>query len=222
MTTRLIFAMRAAINTSGFFALMAVVAPAHAAEKPIFRASTETPTPGARLPSPPLAQAVVAAMDKDDVALLDDCLTENGLKRGQYASLLRAVRIQNQAGRTLWFVRPALEPFCMALYGAHAFRYFLFEELSGPSKPKYRIVFRNGGDAFAVYPRVNHGLNDIEPTGCIATGCRSARLSFDGNQYRPVQCSVTTWDGNGREIRRTRRCESDDGSDIQSSGFVKD
>ena len=203
-------------------AVAASAVPVSAAEKTILRASTEEPTPGAVRPSPSLAQAALRAIDKDDIKLLDGCLAERGLKRGHHASLLRVVRIHNQAGRTLWFVRPALEPYCSALYGAHLFRYFLIEELNGPSKPQYRIVFQNAGDAFAVYPRISHGLNDIEPAGCIASECRSARLSFDGNHYRPIRCEVTTWDKNGREISRRRQCESDEGSDIQSSGFVKE
>ena len=199
-----------------------IVVPASAAEKPILQASTELLTPGAVRPSPSLTQGALRALDKDDIKLLDGCLADGKLRRGDPASLLRAVRIHNRAGRTLWFVRPALEPYCSALYGAHLFRYFLIEELNGPPKPKYRIRFQNAGDAFAVYPRTSHGLNDIEPAGCIASGCRSARLSFDGHQYRPVRCKVTTWGKKGREITRRRQCESDEGSDTQSSGFVKE
>ena len=203
-------------------AIGANTAPATGTEKPLLRASSEMPTPDSVRPTPSLVQTVLRSLDKDDVQLLDDCLKSNGLTHGDYASLLRAVRIPSRGGRTLWFVRPAMEPYCGALYGAHLFRYFLVEQQRGRSKPRYRIIFENGGDAFAVYRRISHGLNDIEPGGCIASGCRSARMSFDGHQYKPVRCFLTTWDGKGREVTRIRKCDSDHGSDIQASGFVRD
>ena len=203
-------------------AAMATDAPALAAEKPILSASTEVPTPGAIRPSSSIVRAVLKVLDKDEIEQLDNCIAESGFRRGDYAALLSAVRIRNSAGRTLWFVRPALEPFCSVLYGAHLFRYFFFEQLSPPPQLRYRLVFYNGGDAFSIYRRVNHGLNDIEPEGCIASGCRSARLSYNGREYRPVRCLRRTWDKKGREVVLRRRCGSDDGSDLQSSGFVKE
>lgn len=203
-------------------AVIATAPPALAADKPILVASTEAPTPGAIRPAPSLARAVIKALDKDEIEQLDGCIAEDRLRRGDYAALLRTVRIRNSAGRTLWFVRPTLDPFCSVLYGAHLFRYFLFEQLSPPPQARYRLVFYNGGDSFSVYRRVSHGLNDIEPEGCIATGCRSARLSFNGHEWRPIRCMRRTWDKKDREVVLRRRCGSDEGSDMQSSGFIKE
>src|SRR5262249_7687459 len=188
---------------------------------PLFKATTETPAPGEIRPSKALVRVVLGAVDKRDVELLDECLAEKGLKPGDYASLLRAIKVPAGAGHNLWFGRPALQPFCPALSGAHAFQYFWIEEQRSGAQPQYRIRFQNGGDAFAVYPQRSHGLNDIEATGCIASGCRIARLSFDGREYRTVRCSRSTWEDD-REVIKPRRCGSDDGRDDQASGFVPD
>ncbi len=196
--------------------------PPSAVEKPILKSSTEQSTPAGVRPSRLLARAVLGMMDKDAVRLVDDCIDEQGLKPGNYAALLSAVRIHNKAGRTLWFVRPALNRYCMGFYGAHLFRYFLFEEIGPPASPRYHILFQNGGDRFAVYSRLSHGLNDFEATGCISSGCRSARFSFDGHQYGAVLCTRTSFDEQGRERVTRRRCGSDDWSDIQSSGLIRE
>ena len=107
----------------------------------------------------------------------------------------------------------------MALYGAHLFDYFLVEQYIASSKVRYRLVFQSGGDGFAIYRHLSHGLNDIEATGCIMTGCRAERMEFDGHRYKPVQCTRTHFDGDGKEIKTVRPCGSDDGRDDQASGF---
>lgn len=194
--------------------------PAMAAEKPLLSVGAEMSAPGEVRPSKDLARVVLGAIDKDDIDQLDDCLVEQGLKRADYASLLRAVRVSAGVSRNLWFVRPALNPYCHALYGAHLYRYFWIEEdLSGP-RTNYRLLFKNGGDAFVVYPTQSHGLNDIEATGCIARGCRSARMSFDGREYRTVLCTETTFDSPGREVTMQRRCDSDSWRNDQASGLA--
>ena len=200
----------------------AIFAPAAIADdKPLLKAGTEMPMPGGMRPSKELVQVVLRAIQKNDIEQLDDCLAQQGLKRADYASLLRAVKIDTAAGNKLWFVRPALEPYCFALYGAHLFRYFWIEQQGSASSWRYRLLFQNGGDVFNVYPQQSHGLNDIEATGCIVSECRSARMAFDGRTYRTVKCSRTTWEEGGREVTKERRCGSDEGRDDQSSGFVR-
>jgi len=198
------------------------VNPAFAADKPLLQAGTETSAPGEIRPSQELVRVVLDAMDKHDVERLDACLLKQGLKRSDYASLLRAIRIDAGANVNLWFVRPAIKPFCLALYGAHLFRYFWIEEQpSGPQR-RFRLLFRNGGDFFAVYPRQSHGLNDIEATGCIASECRSTRMAFDGREYRPIRCSWMTWDEQHRKIIHPRRCGSGGWRNDQASGLFPD
>ena len=196
-----------------------VAQPVLAGEKTLLSAGTETPTYGEARPSRDLVRVVLTAVQKDEVKALDDCLAEQGFRRGDYASLLSAVRIDAAGGRKLWFVRPALKPYCFALYGAHLFRYFWLEEHQAANRPRYRLLFQNGGDVFAVYRQQHHGLNDIEATGCIVNRCRSARMSFDGRAYRSVLCADTTFGVGGRTVRTKRRCGPDQWENDQASGF---
>jgi hypothetical protein len=209
--------MKVVLQAIGFLTLAASSVGSQAAETPILVVSTEVPTPGAMRPPAGLASAL-RAVDPDTVRELNACAAEHRMGRGNYAALLDAVRIRNVAGNTLWLLRGAQKPYCSAVYGAHAFTYFLFQEAPGR---KYRLLFKNSGDSLAIYLRLTHGVNDIEPEGCWALGCRSARLSFDGRQYRAVRCTVKKFE-NGREVVLNRRCGSDDGSDIQGSGTDKD
>ena len=194
----------------------AALQPGLAAEKPVLDAGTEEPLKHAVRPSRELTHFVIGVIDKVYVEELDDCLSQDKLKRRDYAALLRAVRIGAGGGRALWFVRAAQgRYYCQALYGAHLFQYFLIEEQPPGAKAHYRLLFENGGDAFAIYAKKSHGLNDIEATGCIVDECRSARMSFDGSRYRTVKCTCSPIGGPPKK----RRCGSD-GMDDQSSGFA--
>jgi hypothetical protein len=107
--------------------------------------------------------------------------------------LFRAIGIRSGPGPALWFVRPALRPYCHALYGAHSFRYFLFEERAAATGWQNRLVFRSGGDRFAAYPTRHHGLNDIETTGAPrpgATACEWPSMADTiGRSGAPAQFS---------------------------------
>ena len=196
-----------------------VARPALADNKPLLEAGSEISTPGEVRPSAALVRVVLGAIDRNDLRVFNECLAERGFKRADYASLLLAVKVDAGAGRNLWFVRTAHEPYCGALYGMHGFQYFWIEEQLSGARPRYRLRFLGGGDFFTVYPEQSHGLNDIEAAGCIATGCRSARMSFDGQKYQTVRCGRTTFD-DGREIKKERPCGSDGWRDDQESGFA--
>lgn len=199
--------------------LSAGVPAASAGEASLLSASTETASPGEVRPPAPVVRRVLAAIDKADVEQMDDCLAEAGGTAGDYSALLRAVAVPAGKGRRLWFVRPALTPYCHALYGAHLFRYFLVEEARSSGKPHLTLRFQDGGDAFTIYRTRHNGLNDIEAVGCIATECRALRLSFDGRAYRPAGCARLTHDDRGQEVREPRACGADGDRDDQASGF---
>jgi hypothetical protein len=202
--------------------LTALAQEAFAQERPILRAGTESRSAGEVRPAAKLARTVVATLDQNDIRILNKCTVDQRFKHGDYAALLRAVRIPAGQGRNFWFVRAAAEPYCGALYGAHAFRYFLVEARSTGGTSSYREVFQHSGDEFAIYAKRSHGLNDIEATGCIATGCRSARMSYDGRRYRSIRCWVVVFDTNGRTVSHPRHCGSDDWLDDQASGLWPD
>ena len=136
--------------------LALVVQPGLAADEPVLLVGTEASADGEVRPSQELVSVVLRAIDRRDIELLDECLSEEGLRQADYASLLRAVRIDAGGGRNLWFVRPALRPYCFALYGAHAFHYFLIEERPSGSSERYRLLFQNRG-------RFSRGVSPAKP-----------------------------------------------------------
>lgn len=185
-------------------ALFSISVAASARERPVLRVGSEFPLKSGVRPSAPVTRAVIGGLDSDDRRMLDECITTNKLKRGDYSALLRSVRI-GPPRQALWFISPAESPYCRALYGAHLFRYFFVEEKISAVSRIYRVVFSNGGDFIEVYARKRNGLNDIQPTGCIAGKCWSARMAFDGRRYQPVRCTVTTFEKVGG-ITRPRPC----------------
>jgi hypothetical protein len=189
---------------------LAIGATSAAAERPLFETGSEyaeRPRQHEVKPNAELVRLVLAARGYGMASDLDPCLVQYHLAARDYGSLMYAVPIRSGPGRTLWFVRGSLQRFCLGLYGAHAFSYFLIDEWAG-RLPRYRLVFENAGDYFSIYRTRHHGLNDIQPGGCIATECGEARMVFDGRRYRAIRCTRMTWDDHHHEIRRPRTCDA--------------
>ena len=203
----------------GFFAAAVSTPVAAAGAQPLLKMRTEGSTRHLGVPPRQVVDVIMGSLEKDDIAVMDDCLEDLKLKPRDYRHLLRSAVFRPSPGHALHFVR-ASGASCSGWYGAHSFQYYLVDESFLGGRRKYRIVFEGRGDSFAVYARISHGLNEIEASGCIAIECRNARMAFDGRQYRPILCSRTTFDRN-RETTEPRPCGSDDWRDDQSSGFAR-
>lgn len=202
--------------------LCAIVLPAWADGTLLFGAGDEeaTPAPGEIRPFPQLVSVVLEAAGKSGVEQLDGCISDDGLKPGDYASLMRAVPINAGAAHRLWFIRGAQDHLCEFFFGADNFHYLLIDEQLSMSPPGYRLLFRNSSSFFDVYARQSHGLNDIESGFCIAGGCESARLSFDGRIYRPVLCTSGTFNHNAQEVTKPQPCTPDNWGVSGASGLI--
>jgi len=162
--------------------------------EPVLSASTEVPTKGESLASPSVVKVILAVEDKESVLLLDECVQELGLKENEYHKLFRSVKVRIwQDGKELFFVRPAIEPYCMAFYGAHLFRYWLVTVQIEAGKQKTRVLYAGGGDTFDILPVETLGYNDIVATGCTARGCSTAEVKFDGSKYVAFKCIMKTF-----------------------------
>ena len=132
---------------------------------------------------------ILAHEDKFSVHLLNDCVQELGLKKMDYHKLFRSVKVKQWPdGKQLFFVRPALETYCGAFYGAHLFRYWLVTKHKEAGKQKTRVLYSNGGDAFEILPEETMGYYDIATTGCTARDCLTATWKFDGAKYVTFRC----------------------------------
>src|SRR5437588_12993033 len=94
--------------------ILLVLSPAVAgAERPLFTAFSdhrERPSQHEVRPRPALVRPLLASHAWVEASALDACLAESHSRPGDYGSLLRAIRVHSRVGRTLGFLRGALEP----------------------------------------------------------------------------------------------------------------
>ncbi len=110
-----------------------------------------------------------------------------------------------QSEQAHWYLlRPALEPYCGAFYGAHIFHYWLVKPVDAvyprlPNKvEKWRIVRKSAADALALYHSSDQQWLMAE-TGCSATSCNSTWYRLDAAYPLPIFCSE-----NGAHTKRER------------------
>lgn len=116
--------------------------------------------------------------------LFRECLRENGLSISEAEKLfsVAAVPLQNQR-ESLYFVRPRLEPYCMAFYGAHTFRYWLVSSHLVNNKNKYRIIYEGNSDSIAILSSSSKGYPDIEVGASRVVEFVTSLWKYDGKRY---------------------------------------
>jgi hypothetical protein len=177
----------------------------HAA--PLVSSSTETPAPGEKVPPAAVVQAIVGSVDKDDLDRLKACMADLKIRKGAFRRLFRSVALPvMKNGEELYFVRPALKPYCNAFYGAHVFRFWLIAGDKGATPKTYKVRYAGAADDFQVLPSTGNGSCDIAETNCTAWRCLTVFMKFDGEKYAPFRCIEKTDQENGGEIEREVPC----------------
>lgn len=185
---------------SGIFC--ALMAPATMAA-PIFSTSTEAELSAAKNPATALLQAILSQADKEDLKTLNECRSELGLKKNAYPKLFKAVSLPApKPGTQLYFVRPALQPYCQTFYGAHLFRFWLVSQ----TQQQFVVDYAGAGDAFEVLPSQTNGHYDISETNCTASSCGTVEMQYGKNGYKPSRCSETHYREDGTEVKKAVKC----------------
>lgn len=206
--------MKTAAAIIGVLGVLGGVAQAQPAPQPLLELHAKVVSWGLVMPIPPVARAVLGTLSSPQVQQLDDCLRRQRLQPRDYRALMLAGTYPTP-GHRLHVVR-ASPKYCGVFYGERDFAYYLVDERRGGGRPPtFNLVLANRGDRMAILPKVTNGLNEIEAVGCNDSGCRIARMAYDGRRYRPVQCEETTIRGKS-EARRPRRCGSDAFPDDQA------
>ena len=185
--------------------VVAPMAPVFA--EPILSASTEVTSPGERIPPPGLVESMLETAEVEDINSLSECVKAQVLSKKDSRRLFRSVELPRLTpNERIYFLRPALTPYCFTFYGAHVFRYWLIAE-SGASKPKsFSVLWAGGGDSFEVMKSVMNGRYDIAETNCTASTCRTHQMRFNGRAYADDRCTQTGVDRKGRETVRDGPC----------------
>lgn len=170
---------------------------------PLLSTSTEAELSTAKPPSAAMMQAILSQADKDDLESLNECRIEQGLKKNAYPKLFKALALPAPKPRTqLYFVRPALEPYCHTFYGTHLFRFWLVSQ----SKQQFTVDYAGIGDAFEVLPSQTNGHYDISETNCTASRCSTVEMKYGKNGYKPSRCSETHFREDGTELKTVVKC----------------
>jgi hypothetical protein len=147
---------------------------------------------------------LIIANEPDSANQLKECMANNG--RGQILAAdlfsVRVIRLNND-DLPDYFVRPAIEPYCGAFYGAHLFRYWFVLSYREKGKIRYRIVFKSGGDEVRVLTHVTNGYHDLELVGHNAIEVATSTWRFDGKKYAASGCFLRKIDA---EDGRTTQC----------------
>ncbi|GAB2867058.1 hypothetical protein GCM10027277_40010 [Pseudoduganella ginsengisoli] len=136
--------------------------------------------------------------EPDDVAHVRECMVEKGLRKKYAAKLFTATSLHlNGDGIPDYFVRPSLEPYCAAFYGAHLFRYWFVVGHRNHGKISYHIIFKSGSDEARVLATMTNGYHDLELMGHTASTARVSSWRFNGKEYKPSRCIDQVMGENG-------------------------
>lgn len=179
-----------------FSALLALPSPAQV----LLSSTTEQELEG-KIEPPPGVVKLIIQDERNDAAQLAQCLQEKGLRKRAIGKLFIAKAIQlNDDELTDYFVRPALEPYCFAFYGAHLFRYWFVTAHRKNGKTTYKILLKGGGDGVRILSSATSGYHDLELIGHNAVEEHTATWSFDGKQYRSTHCRKRRFTQDGDEV----------------------
>jgi len=167
---------------------------------PILVSSTETTSKNEQTPSLDLVNFVMAHVDELDKELMKDCIQDLKINKNEYNKLFRSVVLPKLTPKQrIYFLRPALQPYCDVFYGAHLFRYWLVVEEVNKNKKSYEIRFSGGGDEFKVLKSLHNRNYDISTTSCNARLCESIWWQFDNDRYTPHRCVKRIFNGSNEE-----------------------
>ena len=181
-----------------FFILFLLLSLQARADEPIFWSDTESELKSTVSAPAGLVQFIIASEDTESRHQLRECVHENGLKIDQESSLFLVAEIHGASDtKKVYFVRPALKPYCFAFYGAHLFRYWFVASDHRAKNHKYEILFRGGGDGVGVLPTRTNGIADLVTYSHTAVSQFWVTLAFDGHKFMEKGCERKDFQGDG-------------------------
>jgi hypothetical protein len=107
----------------------------------------------------------------------------------------------------MYFVRAALDPFCMYFYGAHTFTYWIVQEVPSASGPVFTIADMDAADFVNVLPSHHEGLYDLELGVCSAAHCTYWTRQRSGDKFTFSHCRREHFDEG--KLVRTEKLDCD-------------
>lgn len=127
--------------------------------------------------------------DEQMTRWFEDCRQQDGSAERPVEQWFVSVPLPPIQGQPpLYFVRPTLEPFCTAFYGAHTFSYWLLQLQPTAGAPVFKVVDFDRGDVVHILPTHHSSVYDIERGVCTAMHCTYATQQRHGDGFRYVNC----------------------------------
>ncbi len=137
---------------------------------------------------------LVLPVEENDARIFGECMKEESLRKGQEQKLFLVSELDlNSDGVPDYFVRPALEPWCLAYYGAHLFRYWFVIGSGTPTSATYRVLIASGGDGVIVHRATTNGWHDIETISHTAVTRYNSVWKWNGDNYAQSSCTVSEY-----------------------------
>lgn len=169
---------------------------------PILSSSTEQLPPGHVHPPKALVDALYRdTFDERLVTWFEECRNEKGLLQLPIEQWFVSVQLPPIHGHpTLYFVRPALDPYCQTFYGVHSFSHWLVQQQPTAQGPVFKVVDFDSSDFVHVLPTHHGGLYDLDRGQCTAMQCTFNTQRNQGDGFRLVNCRREHFD-DGRLVR---------------------
>lgn len=181
-----------------FFILLLLSSQCVTASDTIFSTNSETEPKNKISPPSGLIKFILNGEDANDNRLINECIEDKGLNKKEKGKLFSVYKIDlNGDGQPDYFVRPSLNPYCNAFYGAHLFRYWLITRHTRNGKSFYRLVFKNGGDGVSILASKTNNYHDLLIAGHNAVVEFIVMLSFNGKEYEEKGCVKNTFTEEG-------------------------
>ncbi len=149
-----------------------------------------------------MVQAILSSYDRDDQmmyrGMLKRCMDNKHIPLRKLFRATALPKITNED--TVFFVRPAVEPFCLGFIGAHIFQFWLVTQNN-------KVLYSGGADSVTIYKTNHNGMYDIELEHGGVWGTSQAKMEFNGREYKPVVCIETRFNNQGREVTNRVKCQ---------------
>lgn len=160
-------------------------------ERPaLLKTSTEDLPQGHQTPSRAMVNALFAdASNEYLVDAFDTCRREKGLEHLPPERWFVSVPLPPLGDDPpIYVLRGALEPYCLAFYGAHTFDFWLLQAEHTALGPLYKVIDSGSGDFLAVRPTHHDGAYDLDMGVCTSVHCTYFRQRREGDDFKMEKC----------------------------------
>ena len=166
-------------------------------------AEDERQLPREIVPTQEVVVQILNSLDdrEHSIEYLDACMEDQNISKSSYREMFRASLLPGLRTTPVYFVRPALKPYCGVFYGANSMQFWLVNDGG--------ILLALNATSVSIMLTGNDGMPDIAVLKCKALSCNQTQLQYNAGTYRPVVCARVDFLKDGSERKRSVRCKKE-------------